>query len=149
MLVGSRLYVVDDGASRPGCAKAADKVYAQCWSRAVAYDLDVVARTATLAWEVELPRAYGASGFQALDAYNLDGGRVAPLATPGHVLVAFGNLRDDARDAAFGKDSVVLVYDERTDAVVFELRAPRSRWLAGDFTFAAIGSIAGEARHRA
>ena len=66
----------------------------------------------------------------------------------GLLLVAFGNLHDNARDAAFGQDSVVLVYDEVAARVVFELRAPRSHWLAGDFTFEAVGSVAGEARHR-
>ena len=145
---GARLYAIDDGTARPGCAKQRDHVFVQCWSRAVAYDLDFGSMTAALAWEVELPESFGEDGFAAADAYNPDGGRVVPLATPGYVLVAFGNLHDNARDAAFGQDSVVLVYDEVAARVVFELRAPRSHWLAGDFTFEAVGSIAGEARHR-
>ena len=145
---GNRLYAIDDGTARPGCAKQRDHVFVQCWSRAVAYDLDFGSMTAALAWQVELPESFGEDGFAAADAYNPDGGRVVPLATPGYVLVAFGNLHDNARDAAFGQDSVVLVYDEVAARVVFELRAPRSHWLAGDFTFEAVGSIAGEARHR-
>lgn len=147
---GARLYAVDDGTSRPGCGKATGKthVFVRCWSRAVAYDLDHDAMTATLAWELELPYGSGDSGFEAVDFYNPDGGRVELLAAPHHVLIAFGNLLDDTRDRAFGQDSVLLVYDERAASVVFELRAPRSHWLAGDFTFEAIGSIAGEARVR-
>ena len=84
-------------------------------------------------------------------AFHPDGLSERFLAHPlarAHVDLMHCMAYDNARDAAFGQDSVVLVYDEVAARVVFELRAPRSHWLAGDFTFEAVGSIAGEARHR-
>lgn len=148
---GTRLLVVDDGTSRPGCFQPAGRsdVFAQCFSRAIAYDL--ANGTATKAWEVELPVHRGAddddlAALKVADGYNNDGGTIMTLDRPGRIFIGFGKESNRARDATDGDADYVLEYDAHAGAVAFEMRVPRPHWNDGDFTLLPSVSIDGEAR---
>ena len=54
-LSDSRLLMIDDGSSRPGCTVMS--AFDGCWSRAVLYELDIDAQKVKLVWQFEDPHA--------------------------------------------------------------------------------------------
>ena len=96
-LANGNLLVIDDGASRPGCYEL---VTANCFSRAVMYEIDEAASTASVLWQFAYPFDVGTSTWgdvMADDVYNACGGSVDKLAN-GNYLVAFTGMSNKGEE---------------------------------------------------